>query len=88
MGKPLPRPKIWRYCPFNELVCSDKYGRKLVIMLSIAASAIGSLVGAFMPEYWSFLITRSGSCYILSGNILTRTGLLDCVTFLPALNPS
>lgn len=39
-------------------VLSDKYGRKLVIMFSIAASSLGSLAGAFMPEYWSFLLTR------------------------------
>jgi len=36
-------------------------------MLSIAASSLGSLAGAFMPEYWSFLVTRSAHFSILRG---------------------
>ncbi len=49
------------------MFCSDKYGRKVVIMLSIVASSLGSLAGAFMPEYWSFLVTRSAHFFILRG---------------------
>ena len=37
---------------------SDRIGRKPTLMLSIAMSSGGGLVGTFMPEYYSFLILR------------------------------
>jgi len=37
---------------------ADKVGRKLALLLAIICSSSGSLIGAFMPEYYSYLFTR------------------------------
>jgi len=39
-------------------VMSDKYGRKVGLLFSILLSSTASLVGAFMPEYYSYLVLR------------------------------
>ena len=45
----------------GSLLCgrmSDKIGRKKTLMFSILCSSVASLVGAFMPEYYSYTVTR------------------------------
>ena len=37
---------------------SDIYGRKYGLLGCILVSSTGSLVGAFMPDYWSYLAMR------------------------------
>ena len=37
---------------------SDIYGRKIGLLGCILVSSTGSLVGAFMPDYWSYLALR------------------------------
>ena len=37
---------------------SDIYGRKIGLLGCILVSSTGSLVGAFMPDYWSYLSLR------------------------------
>ena len=37
---------------------SDKLGRKIVLMASIVLSSGASLMGAFMPDYYSYLFSR------------------------------
>merc|ERR1712241_475710 len=37
---------------------SDHYGRRLGLLGCILVSSTASLVGAFMPEYWSYLALR------------------------------
>ena len=37
---------------------SDIYGRKYGLLGCILVSSTGSLVGAFMPDYWSYLALR------------------------------
>ena len=37
---------------------SDKLGRKIVLMAAIVVSSGGSLMGAFMPDYYSYLFSR------------------------------
>ena len=37
---------------------ADRVGRKKTLFVSILLSSVGSLVGAFMPEYYSYLMTR------------------------------
>jgi len=37
---------------------ADKYGRKMALLFAIMCSSGGSLAGAFMPEYYSYLVTR------------------------------
>ena len=45
----------------GSLLCgrmSDKWGRKKTLMLSILCSSLASLLGSFMPEYYSYIVTR------------------------------
>ena len=37
---------------------ADKFGRKKTLMFSILCSSLASLLGAFMPEYYSYTFTR------------------------------
>ena len=37
---------------------ADKFGRKNTLMFSIILSSSGSLLGSFMPEYYSYTATR------------------------------
>ena len=37
---------------------SDIYGRKLGMLGCIIVSSTGSMVGSFMPTYWSYLALR------------------------------
>jgi len=37
---------------------ADKYGRKFCLLFSILISSVASLLGAFMPEYFSYTTTR------------------------------
>jgi len=37
---------------------SDKFGRKKSLLVSIVGSTVCSFAGAFMPEYWSYLVLR------------------------------
>ncbi|XP_023339404.1 solute carrier family 22 member 1, partial [Eurytemora carolleeae] len=36
---------------------ADKFGRKIALLIAIIISSSGSLVGAFMPEYYSYLFS-------------------------------
>jgi len=38
--------------------CSDRFGRKIAILGSMLLSTTASLVGAFMPDYWTYLVLR------------------------------
>jgi len=38
--------------------CSDRFGRKMALLGSMVVSTSASLVGAFMPGYWSYLALR------------------------------
>ena len=37
---------------------SDRFGRKPAILGCILVSSTASLIGAFMPDYWSYLALR------------------------------
>ena len=37
---------------------SDKLGRRIVTMAAIVVSSGASLMGAFMPDYYSYLFSR------------------------------
>ena len=43
---------------FTMGTLSDRYGRKPILKLSMLLCSGGGLVGAFMPEYYSFLFSR------------------------------
>ena len=38
--------------------CSDKFGRRFAILGCILISSTASLVGSFMPDYWSYMALR------------------------------
>ena len=45
----------------GSLLCgrmADKFGRKKTLMFSVMCSSVASLVGSFMPEYYSYTATR------------------------------
>ena len=45
-----------------------RFGRKIAILGSMLLSTTASLVGAFMPDYWTYLVLRSflqiHGCYV------------------------
>ena len=43
---------------------ADKFGRKNTLMFSIILSSSGSLLGSFMPEYYSYTATRYMPSYL------------------------
>ena len=60
--------------------CSDKFGRKLAILVCILVSSIASLVGSFMPDYWSYLalrvLTASGSVGLFNESFTLTVALM------------
>jgi len=69
---------------------SDKYGRKLNLLFCILVSSITSLVGAFMPDYYSYTIfrvlTAIGSVGLFNESFTLTVELLgskEMVSWLP-----
>ena len=54
---------IYQICLLADLAkvsisLKARFGRKIAILGSMLLSTTASLVGAFMPEYWSYLVLR------------------------------
>merc|ERR1711892_1357784 len=69
---------------------ADKFGRKKTLMFSIICSSVGSLVGSFMPEYYSYTLSRVLTAIGAQGLFLSTFSLTlevlgsrETVPFLP-----
>ena len=66
----------------GSLLCgrmSDKFGRKKTLMFSILCSSVASLLGSFMPEYYSYTVTRYVTIFLAtqyhySNRVVTAIG--------------
>jgi len=71
-------------------VLSDKLGRRNTLIPAIICSAGGSLIGAFMPEYFSFVLFRmiagagAEGCFLIPFVLsMEVVGIKERVPFLP-----
>jgi len=71
-------------------VLSDKYGRRHMLVVAIICSAGGSLAGAFMPEYYSYVLFRmiagagAEGCFLIPFTLsMEVVGVKEHVPFLP-----
>merc|ERR1711892_909646 len=69
---------------------ADKLGRKKTLMFSVMCSSVGSLVGSFMPEYYSYTLSRVLTAIGAQGLFLSTFSLTlevlgsrETVPFLP-----
>jgi len=71
-------------------VLSDKYGRRNMLVVAIICSAGGSLAGAFMPEYYSYVLFRmiagagAEGCFLIPFTLsMEVVGIKERVPCLP-----
>lgn len=71
-------------------VLSDKFGRRHMLLVAIICSSLGSLGGAFMPEYYSYVLFRmiagagAEGCFLIPFTLsMEIVGIKERVPFLP-----
>ncbi|XP_023325327.1 organic cation transporter protein [Eurytemora carolleeae] len=75
---------------FGFGVLSDKFGRRHMLLVAILCCAGGSLAGAFMPEYYSYVFFRmiagagAEGCFLIPFTLsMEIVGIKEKVSFLP-----